>query len=155
MIRKILALLISIVCMNCASSSPLQRINDPEITALPSENEVVLVNFWATWCEPCIKEVPILNRLHEKLPELKMVGVSLDALENEGAVKKFIRVHGITYPTYLRQGNQFEATMSKFDPNWTGGLPATFIFKGGKQIYSKLGPIQEEEILNVIDKSGI
>jgi len=148
-----LALFLCIVCFACGSSATLQRIQDSEILALSTQNQIVLLNFWATWCEPCTREIPILIRLHAKFPNLKIIGISLDAVENAGAVEKFIRNYKIPYPVMMRSGSEFDETMGKFDPKWTGGLPATFLFKNGQRIYSSLGLLHEAEITEVIEKN--
>jgi thiol-disulfide isomerase/thioredoxin len=134
----------------CGFSSDLKRVDDPEILALPAGDGVVLLNFWATWCEPCLKEMPMLIRIHAAEPQVKMIGISVDAIENEGAVKKFIKKHGIIYPIVLRQGKDVHSMMSQIDPDWKEGLPATFIYKDGKRIYSNIGIIEESKILEVI-----
>jgi thiol-disulfide isomerase/thioredoxin len=143
-------LLCALLFAACGSSMDLKRIDDPAIAALPAGNEIVLLNFWATWCEPCLKEMPMLIRIHAEEPQVKMIGVSVDAIENEGAVKKFIQKHGITYPVVLRQGKDVHSMMSQIDPDWKEGLPATFIYKDGKRIYSNIGIIEEDKILEVI-----
>lgn len=148
-----LALFLCVLVFACGSASTLQRIQDGEILALPTQNQIVLLNFWATWCEPCRKEIPILIRLHAKFPGVKLIGISLDAVENAGAVEKFIGKYKISYPVMMRSGSQFDETMGKFDPKWTGGLPATFLFKNGQRIYSSLGLIQEAELTEVIEKN--
>jgi thiol-disulfide isomerase/thioredoxin len=130
-------------------SESLQRMEDPQIQQLPAQDSLVLVNFWASWCAPCIQEIPILNRLHQQRPEIKMIGISVDAIENEGAVKKFIGKHSISYPIVLRQGRDFDGTMNFFDPGWKEGLPATFVFKNGQRIYSKIGALQESDLSQI------
>ena len=132
------------------SSMDLQRVDDAAIVGLPEGDQIVLLNFWATWCEPCQKEIPMLIRIHAEEPAVKMIGVSVDAIENEGAVKKFVKKHEITYPVVLRQGTDIHSMMSRIDPEWKEGLPATFIYKNGKRIYSNIGIIEESKILEVI-----
>jgi len=147
-----LALLFCVLVFACGSSSTLQRVQDSEILALPTQNHIVLLNFWATWCKPCIEETPILIRLHEKFPDVKLIGISLDAVENAGAVEKFVRKYKIPYPVMMRSGSEFDETMGKFDPKWTGGLPATFLYKNGQRIYSSLGLLHEAEITEAIER---
>jgi thiol-disulfide isomerase/thioredoxin len=125
-------------------------MGDPEIQRLPSQDSLVLVNFWATWCAPCIQEIPIFNRLHQQRPDIKMIGISVDAIENEGGVKKFIVKHSMSYPVVLRQGKDFEGTMKFFDPGWKEGLPATFVFQNGQRIYSKIGALQESDLTQIL-----
>src|SRR5262245_56016771 len=60
-----------------------------------------LVNFWASWCDPCKKEMPLLNELHQSLSSsgVTIVGVSVE--EPQSAVDAFVRKHGIAYPVLL------------------------------------------------------
>lgn len=65
--------------------------------------KVVLLNFWATWCGPCIQEVPSLNQLQEQMPGLAIVGVSTD--EDDPVYRSFLVDHHIVYKT-VRDGQQ-------------------------------------------------
>lgn len=67
-----------------------------KMQALP-EGEVVLLNFWATWCPPCREEMPSMQALHEKFKEkgLKIIAVSVDAKVSH--VQKFVQKHGISF----------------------------------------------------------
>lgn len=59
--------------------------------------KVVVLNFWATWCVPCIEEIPSLNQLQRELPQLAVVGVSID--ENADAYRQFLVDHQIDFTT--------------------------------------------------------
>jgi len=62
----------------------------------------VLVNFWATWCSPCLTEIPELNSLHDahKDKDLLVIGIAMQS-ESRNKVADFARAHGITYPLVL------------------------------------------------------
>jgi cytochrome c biogenesis protein CcmG, thiol:disulfide interchange protein DsbE len=62
--------------------------------------KVVVLNFWATWCPPCIEETPALERLEKHIAGRGgvVLGVSVD--EDQAAYEKFLREHGITFPTF-------------------------------------------------------
>jgi cytochrome c biogenesis protein CcmG/thiol:disulfide interchange protein DsbE len=62
--------------------------------------KVVLVNFWATWCPPCVDEAPSLNALQRRIAPLggTVVGVSVD--EDQSAYEEFLKTYGISFPTY-------------------------------------------------------
>jgi cytochrome c biogenesis protein CcmG, thiol:disulfide interchange protein DsbE len=83
---------------------------------------VVLVNFWATWCPPCVQEMPSLERLHEALgPEgLSVIGISID--EDEAAVRDFVARHGVRFPILRDPGGHTAASAYR-----TTGWPETFI----------------------------
>ena len=123
-----------------------QQIKDTEILALPSKASVVLINFWATWCEPCRIEIPALNRLHKKYPSIAFYGINVDDPANRGAIKGFLKKYPIDYGIYLREGKDFEALAQQIDSEWKAGIPATFVYKNGKQVYARRGQISEEEL---------
>lgn len=63
------------------------------------KGKVVLLNFWATWCPPCVQELPSLNSIHERFRDrgLVVVGISVD--EDKEAYQKFLQQRGVTFPT--------------------------------------------------------
>src|SRR5262245_28281741 len=91
--------------------------------------QVVLVNVWATWCIPCREEMPDLLRLRRdyKPRGLRLVLVSGDFSSDSDAATDYLRDLGVDFPTYIRSGNDMEF-INAFDPNWSGALPATFIY---------------------------
>jgi len=98
---------------------------------------VVLVNFWATWCPPCVEEMPSLERLQEALgPEgLVVVGVSVD--RDEKAVQDFVRRFGVRFPI-LRDPEAHAAAAWR-----TTGYPETFVVsREGTLLRRFVGPAQ-------------
>jgi cytochrome c biogenesis protein CcmG/thiol:disulfide interchange protein DsbE len=81
--------------------------------------QVVLLNFWASWCPPCILETPSLLQFHHDHPEYPILAVSID--ENEGAYKRFLVQHHFDLNT-VRDPNQIVAT--KYG---TTGWPETYV----------------------------
>ena len=65
--------------------------------------KVVVLNFWATWCAPCIEEIPSLNELQRQMPQLVVLGVSVD--QDEDAYRQFLNEHRINFTT-IRDGQQ-------------------------------------------------
>jgi thiol-disulfide isomerase/thioredoxin len=93
---------------------------------------VVLVNFWATWCGPCVEEFPDLVRLQKKYAGkgLSVVFVSADDLDTRQAkVAPFIAKNGLAYASWIIRGNPFDF-IPQFDPNIKGafGLPRTYVY---------------------------
>ena len=59
--------------------------------------KVVVLNFWASWCAPCIEEIPSLNQLQEQMPRLVVIGVSVD--QSEDAYQRFLSTHRVDFTT--------------------------------------------------------
>ena len=86
--------------------------------------QLVVLNFWATWCPPCLKEIPAFVDLQQRLGArgLQFVGIALDQVE---AVKPFVADHGLNYPILF--GDQDVARMMTSLGNQIGGLPYTVV----------------------------
>ncbi len=147
---KSIAGIVLILVAACSSGIRVQRINDAAIAKLPAEKETVVLNFWATWCQPCVEEIPLFIKFQQQHPEINVVGISMDELNHEPQVQIFARKHGMNYRVALREGDDFEKMVNSIDPQWIGALPATFVFKNGSRVYSKTGLITEKELLQAI-----
>src|SRR2546429_5902456 len=97
----------------------------------------LLVNFWATWCEPCRHEYPMLNELAKQYaPQgLKVVGVSLDDDGDLILMRRFLARYKPIFPNYRKKAGGEEAFRQGVLPSWNGVLPASFLYaKDGRQI---------------------
>ncbi|HET6671686.1 MAG TPA: redoxin family protein [Pyrinomonadaceae bacterium] len=121
-----------------------------------TNNKPLLVNFWATWCDPCREEFPDLVKIDKQYrPQgLDFTAVSIDDLsEIETTVPQFLREMQVTVPTYLLNVSDPELAMSKVDPQWSGALPATFLYDAqGQLVYKRLGRIKVPELTEAIEK---
>ena len=97
--------------------------------------KVVVLNFWATWCPPCVEETPSLLKLSERLAPHNAVvlGVSMD--EDEGAYRKFIQDNGITFLTSR------DASRKSAEEYGTSMYPETYVIgRDGKIVRKIIGP---------------
>lgn len=93
----------------------------------------LVINFWATWCAPCVKELPYFQKLHEENPNVKVITVSLDFEKQvEGKLKPFLKKKNYTFITTYMADKKFNNWISKVDENWSGSIPATWIINGTK-----------------------
>lgn len=95
-----------------------------------SDARVVLVNVWATWCKPCLDEMPGLVRLRSEYPraDLDLVLISADdPADLDTAVVPFLRGSGVDFETWIYAGRDQDALIRGLDSSWSGALPATFL----------------------------
>ena len=94
--------------------------------------DVLLVNVWATWCEPCKEEIPSLVRLSDEYDNLEVILISTDDEEETATeVLPTLQRLGVDFTTYILDEDQ-NVFMNNMHPEWAGALPATFIYQGGE-----------------------
>lgn len=112
------------------------------------QGKVQVINFWATWCPPCKKEIPALIDLQKRYGErgLQIVGIALD---NKDAVKAYSNEHGINYPVLV--GDNDAAEVAQQLGNDVGVLPYTVIVDRNNRIqavyYGEIDPVTTENVI--------
>jgi len=107
----------------------------------------LVVTFWATWCEPCRDEYPMLNELAKQYaPQgLKVVGVNLDDDGDLILMRRFMARYKPIFPNYRRKPGEEEPFRQAVLPGWNGSLPASFFYaKDGKQVGNFIGERNRE-----------
>jgi thiol-disulfide isomerase/thioredoxin len=110
--------------------------------------KVLVVNFWATWCGPCRKEIPEFIRMQQRLGDkgLQFVGIAIDEKEKVGA---YVREIGINYPILVGELDAVE--MSRSLGNDLGALPFTIVIdRTGKVVHTVLGATTEARLESLI-----
>lgn len=106
----------------------------------------VVVNFWATWCPPCVKEMPDLEALHQKYPNAHFLGLAVDTAVN---VRKFNEKVQVTYPLLMIGHGGIERMRAM--GNRTGGLPFTVVYDANGQVSQTiLGQVKPDELEQTI-----
>jgi len=108
----------------------------------------LLVNFWATWCEPCRHEYPMLNELAKQYaPQgLKVMGVSLDDDGDLILMRRFLARYSPVFPNYRKKAGGEEAFRQAALAGWNGSLPVSvFYAKDGRQVGQVLGEGSREK----------
>lgn len=142
-----LLLLSMLVNTSFSSASTIKNIN---IDSLKKEisnakSSILIVDFWATWCSPCKKQLPILSNLYEKYRSrgLSIIGVAMDY--NMKDVKKFVRKSDIRYPVYV--GGEDIGFIYKLK-----AVPTTHIYdRNGNLVKKHTGFVNEEELTQIIE----
>ena len=143
-------LIVGTLCLGCreekrAGEAPFLSLKtySGEILAIsPKDNQVTLVVFWATWCRPCLMEIPTLVELQEKYRArgLRVVGVNVDDPEG-GKVRPILEHFGVNYSVVIST----DETVRKFGGIY--GLPTSFIIGRNGLIKDKIEGLAPPEIL--------
>ena len=109
----------------------LATLDGERITLSSLRGRPVLVNFWATWCVPCREEFPDLMRVYRELENrgFRLILVSGDFDSQVPAAKAFLIEQGVDFPTFLKEEDDMKF-INTLNPEWTGALPATFLYDG-------------------------
>jgi thiol-disulfide isomerase/thioredoxin len=124
-----------------AQFKPLNETTYPQ-TVAAARGKVLLVNFWATWCVPCRKEMPQLVALEQKLKAkgFQLLTVSGDEPETEKAAAQFADKFSLPQPRYLKRPANEDRFHALIDPKWTGELPALVLYdRTGKKVRAYFG----------------
>lgn len=113
------------------------------------QGKVLIVNHWATWCEPCRREIPMFMDVRQQYVDqgLELIGIAHD---DEEAVRRYVDSMGMDYPQLLAGPSQGRAWLAALGSN--GSLPLTLVFdRDGQLRAKKLGLMSESELQTSID----
>ena len=111
--------------------------------------KVVLVNFWATWCPPCRKEMPDLDSLYQRFKDRGFVVLALSD-EDAGNVKPFIAERNISYPVLLDPGDNVK------DLFQVNGIPQSFVYdRDGRLVAQSIDMRTQRQFLEMLGKAGL
>lgn len=132
------AFLLTLLLPSKSYAQMVEVIKYPDLANLiasQSEKNKV-INFWATWCRPCVKELPQFLDLYEKYntENLELTLVSFDFVEDlESKLEPFVSKKNINAKVYLLDETDYNAFIDKVDPSWSGAIPATLMIAKGKR----------------------
>lgn len=117
------------------------------------DHQLHIINFWATWCKPCVKELPQFTELAKSHPEISVSLVSLDFVQDlEDKVNPFLNKNDIDLRVLLIDELDYNLWIDMVDPSWSGAIPATLILEPGTghRIFIEK-EFENNELVEVID----
>jgi len=123
-----------------------------ELLSNPGEN-IRLINFWATWCGPCVIEFPYIVDMQRMYGgrDFEVLTISLDRPNQKDKVLSFLEEKEAAFANYLYTESDKESMFELVDPNWQGNIPYTMIVKpGGDVVYRHDGIIDPLEVRKAI-----
>jgi thiol-disulfide isomerase/thioredoxin len=152
----VLAMALAVCCgLATAQQGKVAAVRDPEMIDASGyqrmlaahKGQPLLVTFWATWCEPCRAEYPMLNELAKQYaPQgLKVVGVNLDDDGDIILTRRFIARYKPVFPNYRKTAGGEAAFVNAVLAGWNGAIPASFFYdREGRQVGKQLGEANRE-----------
>jgi thiol-disulfide isomerase/thioredoxin len=125
---KALVLLFALTLSASAYSQAIVKL--PELQEMMNEGKKIkVINFWATWCAPCIKEMPFLERLNKDNQDVKVLLVSLDfdLDHDQSKITSFVERKKLASEVVILDEPDPTKWIEKIDKGWSGSLPATLI----------------------------
>lgn len=117
-----------------------------------SNDTTYVINFWATWCSPCVKEIDFFEEVHTSFENSK-VKVILVSLDFPNQVKQrlipFLEAKEIRAQVMLMTDLDYNSWIERVDKSWSGAIPATLIFKGERRVFLEQELTRNELFENV------
>jgi thiol-disulfide isomerase/thioredoxin len=119
------------------------------------KDKPLLVNFWATWCEPCREEFPDLVKLDNEFKgKIDFITISLDdPADSSGPVKSFLMAMKAQMPAYVLKTADESTVITSVSKEWFGGMPFTILYHpNGNAVYERQGKVQLDVVRPQIEK---
>lgn len=112
-----------------AQTSPLVKVGFIKELTEKKSDKIQVINFWATWCAPCIKEMPLFEKLHETRSDVQvsLVSVDLNLDPNPSKIHKFVERKKLKSTVYILDENDPKVWIDVIEKSWEGAIPATLI----------------------------
>ncbi|HEX5171089.1 MAG TPA: TlpA disulfide reductase family protein [Cyclobacteriaceae bacterium] len=135
-----------------SDTTAIIRLRDLREIIQEPHGKIRVINFWATWCAPCIKELPLLEKLNEKTDvNVILVSMDLDLDPNPEKVYKFVQRRQIRSRVLILNEKDPNSWIDQIDGEWSGALPATLIINPEtgqrKFIEKELHPGELEDLI--------
>ena len=154
--KKLLTVLSFIFLLNNAYGQAIPAYSiDDVIRRTSGKDSLYIVNFWATWCAPCVAELGEFNALqkHYAGKPVKILMVSLDFKEDYPKLPRFLERKKLTPQVVWLSDTDPNVFIPKIDNSWQGSIPATVIVHPGKQFKQFIeGSITERQVSKIGDR---
>ncbi|WP_052466923.1 TlpA family protein disulfide reductase [Psychroserpens damuponensis] len=140
--------------VDMSTDIPVHNFTSFEPLLYTTSNKTYIVNFWAMWCAPCVKELPYIQQYAKAYPDAEILLVSLDFQKDiDTKLKPFLQKHGITSKVVLLDDPDSNTWIDKIDPNWSGAIPFTIIFNAEKRAFFERSFESFEDLENEVQNT--
>lgn len=134
-------------------STDLIRLESLQKSIQGEKDRIQVINFWATWCAPCLAELPLFEKLNEDRKDIhvRLVSLDLDLDPNPEKVRKFVVRKKLKAEVIILDERDPNTWIDRVDKSWSGALPATLVInnKNGKRTFveRELKPGELEKLI--------
>jgi thiol-disulfide isomerase/thioredoxin len=131
--RKLLVAFLLLVAFTANSQkAEVVKLDQLQSFIQAKTDHIKVINFWATWCAPCIKELPLFEKLGQDRSDVQvtLVSMDLDLDPNPEKVHKFVARKKLQSKVLILDAKDPNSYIDQLDKNWSGALPATIIING-------------------------
>jgi thiol-disulfide isomerase/thioredoxin len=148
-----LSIVLIIASFRSTTAIEIYKFKDFEPLLNKSNDTTYVIHFWATWCVPCLKELPEFNKFADKYSgqKIRIILVSLDFPQHiDNKLIPFIEKYNITSKVIVLDDPNQNYWINKVNPDWSGAIPATLVYKNQfKKFYEK--SLTYEELVSIIN----
>lgn len=155
--RYLVFIVMLFIIFNIAVSQEVERIKIPELERIINnpDDRIHVLNFWATWCGPCVREFPLFEKVAKEYnnKNVRFLMISLDfPSQIEKQLIPFLKKHNTTLDIAVMMDVDYNAWIDKVDNSWQGDIPATLVFNNArKQKNFHKGEIDEQGLRKLIE----
>jgi thiol-disulfide isomerase/thioredoxin len=140
---RVTVVLLGLLAVPAFAAPPAKPIVAGELRSIldAEKGRVVVLAVWATWCVPCLREIPELLALQSSMSRsgVRLVGVAVDEpTPGAAGVEAFRRKHFPDFPTYARAGAEIDELVSVVDPAWNEVVPTTYVLDRSGRVAERL-----------------
>src|SRR6185437_3517086 len=154
--KKLLFTVIVFICSTGIHAQQIARYSADEIISRTSSKDTLyIVNFWATWCAPCVAELPEFNALYHHFDGMpvKILMVSLDFKEDYPKLGRFLERKKLLPEVVWMSDTDPNVFIPKIDNSWQGSIPATVIVHPGKGFKKFIeGSITDKQVIKIAER---
>ena len=131
---------------------PLNMQQLENATLKKNNDTLFVVNFWATWCKPCVNEMPYFQKASKEFAgqKVKVVFVSLNSIKEIQQVEKFVADKSVNEDVKLLNAGNPNNWIDTIDNSWSGAIPATAMYRNGKKTYFREGEFTQSQLDSII-----
>ncbi len=137
------------------ATKPVPKVNYEELESVCRKNNdtLYIVNYWATWCRPCVGEMPYFFESAKKFKaqKVKIIFASINSVKETDKVEKFVVAKKIEQDVFILSAGNPNVWIDKVDPSWGGSIPATIMYKKKEKLFFREGEFTQTELDSIIN----